>query len=66
MINSEEAFTQASDLVKKLAHEMSSGRGDGKVADNIRDQLDPLWRRLSIEHKDALNKLSEDLYDENV
>ena len=57
------ARTEYEKLVIDLHREIHAGRGDGAVADRLRDQMDMPWFSLSEAERAQLQYLSEDLYE---
>jgi hypothetical protein len=57
-----EAEAISEDLIVRLHIEMSEGRGDGEIAEGIREESEDPWYALSDENRDLLDNLSGDLY----
>ena len=49
-------------LLIQLHQEMKEGRGDDEVADNIRNEMEEPWYKLTEEEGPFFNDLSGDLY----
>lgn len=59
----ENPFRQYVELLRELHLLMSTGKGDSKEADDIRDQMDMPWLELNDEEHIASGRLSEYLYE---
>lgn len=57
-----EAKEKYQELLRKLHIEMKEGRGEDKVADDLRDEMDQPWYDMTKEEIAECNQLSEDLY----
>lgn len=49
-------------LLAQLSCYERQGRNDSDDADNIRDQLDPLWKAMSEDDREIHGQISELLY----
>jgi len=53
------------DLLKRLHVLMAADQGDEKAADDLRDEMDGLWNKLSDEEQLQLHVLSAELYEDS-
>ncbi|MDX1962998.1 MAG: hypothetical protein SFX18_07585 [Pirellulales bacterium] len=56
------SFVEYVELLVQLHSMISTGKGDGEEAENLRDQMDGPWESLTKEQIEITNGLSADLY----